>query len=181
MKAFLITESYIRDIIRSSTVEDRIKDILVRGAIETSMSLPQFIYDVFSYFMPAYGTPELEHYPLTEVDQVKEVFHPYTRKFSMDTDTNVRVVDPFDALYNRSFPGQDTTFESDLMEVIYNNIEDAFGVEEANSSFCDVVQLLEYVVITLELSFINLSNRSDGTSIKVFLATSGNNITIFVH
>ena len=181
MKAFLITESFIREIIKSATVEDKVKDILQRTVVNAATNLTQFVYDLFSYYMPAYENAEFEHYPFQDGREIKEMFEPLKRKFDSTFDTNIRIVDPFDALYNRSFPGMDTTFESHLMDVLYAGIEDTFGPDEANNSFADVVQLLEYIVITLEMSFINLSKRENDQTFKLFLSYSGNSITIFVH
>lgn len=181
VKAFLITESFIREIIKSATVDDRVKHVLQRVVVSAASNLTQFVYEMFSYYMPAYERVEFEQYPFSDGREIKEMFEPLKRKFDQTFDTNIRVVDPFDALYNRSFPGTDTTFESYLMDVVYNNIEDSFGPDEANNCFADVVQLLEYIVITLEMSFINLSKRENDQTFKLFLSYSGNTITIFVH
>lgn len=180
MKAFLITEGFLREIVKSATTDEKVKHILQTGVLEKTGGLVEFVFNVFSYYMNAYESAELDNYPLQDGYQIKELFMPIMNKFDDTFDTNIRVVDPLDALYNRSFPGSETAFNSNLMDDIFSNIEDTYGTQEAHNWFSEVLQLLEYVIITLESSFINLTQRDDNTTFKLFFAYSGSSITIFV-
>lgn len=181
MKAFLITESFLRDIIKSATVDEKVKHILQAGVVDKASSLSEFIFNIFSYYMNAYESAELANYPLQDGEQIKELFRPLTNVYDETVDTSIRVVDPLDVLYNRTFPKSETAFSSHLFDDVFSNIEDTFGTQEAHNWFDEVLQLLEYIVVSLESSFIDTRQRDDYSNFKIFFAYSGNSITVFVH
>lgn len=180
MKAFIVHDSYIKEIIRSSTLSETAKHIFMKSVLDSTQTLTQFVFDVFSYYMPAYEQSEINGNPYQYANHVKEVFGPLIDKFQNSDDTSIRVIDPFDAIYNRSFPGTDTTLDSYLFDAVYNSVESIFGEDVANNYFGEVVQLIEYVVICLEMGFINL-NKDHSEAYKLFFSYSGNQLTIFVH
>lgn len=181
MKAFIVNDGFIREIIRGSTIDEKAKYIFQESVIKDNQTLSQFVFDVFSYYMPAYEQAELQTNPYDYANHIKEAFGPLIRKFESNPDTSIRIIDPFDALYNRSFPGIDTTLDSHILDVVYSSIEEMFGQDEAQTWFQEVMQLIEYVVITLELSFINVSKRDSDQAFKLFFSYAGNHLTIFVH
>lgn len=180
MQCYVITEGYIKSVIENAACDDNIKHILQSSTGRQTLS--QFIYEVFCYFMPAYEDPRVTGYPNQDVHNLGEVFLPLIRRFGSAGDTNMRVTDPFDTIYNRCYPGAETVFDSSLFDTLYASVEDLYGFDTANNCFSDVIKLLEHIVIQIELSFLYFQDVRDGTScFKVFLHFRDNYITVFVH
>lgn len=181
MEAFLITDQFIREIIKSSTIDEYAKQTFYKSAIENKTSLSQYFFEIFTYYIPAYEQPELQGHRFEYDSSIKESFGPLIKHYADDRNTSVRVIDPFDALYNRSLQGTETVFESELFDLLYNQMSDTFGEDHANNWFTEVVQLLEYVVVMLELSFMKMNKKVNSDAFKLFISTSGNSLSIFIH
>lgn len=175
MKAYIITESFIRNIVVSSTADERTKH-LFHSAVVGGQPLLRLVYNTMCYQMPAYQdlsviNPSHEQEILIS-DSFKRIQSKYGRT------SVVRSLDPLDSLYNRSFPGGTTVFDSYVLDELYKNMEDMIGIEQTQIWFEEVLELFEYVVLTIESYFITLND--DNTEIKLLFKDNGNNITVLV-
>lgn len=176
MKAYIITENYVRHIIRCSTADEVVKH-LFQSAIVQDVGLMQLLYEIMCFHMPAYSDPTLPEHSYSGPAETLSVFSPILQK-APKGNQQVRCIDPFDALYNRSYHGMDTIFDSCVLDTIYNAMEDLVGEETTQNWFDEVVSLLEHIIITLETCFITFSDSSD--EIKLLFRLNGNTITVFL-
>lgn len=176
MRAYIITESYVRNIIRHSTADERAK-YLLQSAVTQENTLLEFVYEVLCYHMPAYNDPTLPSHSYDTPQETFENFAPILKKISKDH-IQIRSIDPFDALYNRSYPGMSTIFESVVLDSLYNAMEDFAGMDNTHSWFEEVVDLLEHIIITLETCFLSFTDSHE--EIKLLLRLHGSTITVFL-
>lgn len=176
MKAYIITENYVRHIIRCSTADEVVKHLL-QSTIEQDVGLMQFLYETMCFHMSAYTDPTLPEHSYSGSPETLSVFSSILQK-APKGHQQVRSIDPFDALYNHSYPGMNTIFDSCVLDTIYNAMEDLAGEETTQNWFDEVVSLLEHIIIALETCFITFTDSS--AEIKLLFRLNGNTITVFL-